>query len=343
MSSLLIGLATMGLLASGSDTSRPRERWVGKTDSLLTIRLTQRSDLEQLSAESDDLDIDISPNARSLTQLSLSYRFITVSASVAPKFFSSNRDEALKGKTKSRGLGAGFNFRHWQQELSYHRTQGFYLENTGDLQPNWREGMPYIQFPLLTLTTFQGATAYNFNPRFSVNAVLTQSERQLRSAGSFIPVLTYRFYVVNDRSAPTSVNNATQRSDNFELVLGAGYQHTFVYRNLYFSLGATPGFGYLFTKLSTRFADDTYYYRYNNPAWRLDMRAGLGYNGPRFFAGAYLSAIATTSEQPHTAVTNGNTQAAFRIFAGYRLKAPGILVKAVGMIDEKRASFRKKK
>lgn len=304
--------------------------YIEKENQFATIKLTHSSQVEKLSTVTSTNSIYLSPNVSSISQFSFSYRILTISAKLTPKFLSGNDDYALEGKTSSRGFGLDMNFTHWQQSLSYHRTRGFFLENTKDYNPAWKEGMPYIQFPDLVHINFQGITAYNFNKRFSVNAVLTQSERQLKSAGSFIPLLVYRYYIIDDRSPMIS---STQKSNSFEILAGAGYHYTFVWKDLYASLGLTPAFGYIFTKLTTRTSDDKSITHSNTPAIRIDARAGLGYNGPRFFAGVYMSAFSTSNRQQHTSVINKDDHAIVKAFVGYRFKAPGFLVKKMNVLD----------
>ncbi len=310
-------------------------KWIEKITGYGTIKVTHSSDLETISLLTPDKDIHLSPNTSAIKHVSVSYRFVTAGFKVAPKFWPGNGDSNEKGKTSAHGLGLGFSFRHWQQELSYSRIKGYYLENTSDYDPDWKEGMPYIQFPGLVMTNYQGVTAYNFNRKFSVNAVLTQSERQLKSAGSFIPLLLYRYYIIDDRSEPATAGGATQKSNNFEILAGAGYQHTFVLKDFYFSLGITPGFGYVFTKLTTRYSTGNEISRNHTPAFRLDARTGLGYNAPRFFTGAYMNVISNASRQQHTAVINSDDRLIFRVFIGYRFRAPKFIVRKMDQLTEK--------
>jgi hypothetical protein len=150
------------------------------------------------------------------------YRFISLSIRYIPKWLPGNDDEDLKGKTKGGGFGLNFTYSKWMQHLSYSKTKGFYLENTSEHRPGWEDGDPYVQFPDLEFKNFQGITAYKFNPGYSINAVAWQTERQVKSAGSFIPHFLYRYYISDNKAAPTP-GGFTQKSNNLELVLGAVY------------------------------------------------------------------------------------------------------------------------
>jgi len=321
----------IGLFSAWSPApdSIPAKLWTEKMDKQATIRFTQSSAAEKFSVVTGTNNFYLSPNVSSVSQLSVSYRFITASLNFVPRFIGGNNDDDIKGKTTGRGFGVNLNFDHWQQELSYNRVKGYYLENTKDYRDGREPGMPYIQFPKLAYTNYQGITAYSFNPKFSVNAVVSQTERQLKSAGSFIPSLLYRYYIIDGASGGAS----SQKSANFELLAGAGYQYTFVYKDVYLSMGLTPSYGYIFSRLNTYTPSGTITTHSNSPAVRLDARLGLGYNGRRFFAGAYTSAFSTVNKQQHTTIQNEDNRATVKVFVGYRFRAPAFVVKKMNKLD----------
>jgi hypothetical protein len=93
------------------------------------------------------------------------------------------------------------------------------------------------------------SSGYIHNSKFSFRHLISQTERQLKSVGSFIPVLDIDYYVIDDKSSDIN----TQKSNNIELGIGPGYAYTFVFKEkLYFSVGGYTSFGYLKTKLKTR-------------------------------------------------------------------------------------------
>lgn len=295
---------------------------VQKFDSFIVVKLTQSTDVEKLAVLTNTRDIRLSPNAVSITGLSLSYRYIYIGVSTVLKFLPGNNDDAKKGKTRNAGLVFSLNGKHWYNEFSWSRTRGYYLENTKDFNPNWTPGQPFAQFPQLVLTQYQGVTAYKFNNQYSLSAITFQTERQLRSAGSFIPQLRYRYYINDDQSTPLP-NGFTQKGHNLEIIAGAGYHYTFVGRErFYLSLGLTPGIGYLYARIITRNATQTAKGDQHDLVWRLDARAGAGYNGYRFFAGFYTNLAASSFNQQHSSVNTENNRTAYQLFMGYRLRAP---------------------
>ncbi len=62
-------------------------------------------------------------------------------------------------------------------------------------------------------------------------------------------------------------------------MINLGYYYTFVIgKRFYISLGAGPGCGASYTYLITRFSGEKSYTGYISPVFRLQERAGIGYN-----------------------------------------------------------------
>lgn len=286
------------------------------------VRLSQNNNIEELSVQTPSSEVWLAPNINNVSKLSLNYRFISFSLKFVPKFLPGNDDNSTKGSTKSGGFGFNLNFHKWLQELSYSNIKGFYLSNTKDFRPGWQDGDAYLQFPQLQYRYFQGSTAYKFNPNFSINALTTQTERQLKSAGSFMPYLLYRYQIIDDKT-PLSGTNTSQKSNTFEIITAAGYAHTFVLnRQFYISLGGSAGVGLVSTHLKTRTASQTISTKQNNAIVRMDGNAGLGYNGQRFFSGIYLRLTSAAYNQQNTSAVSHEGSFSGQVFIGYRLHAP---------------------
>lgn len=298
------------------------KRHIEYMNNYINLKISHTSNVDELSVINDDNKVLLRPNSSSFSQLYFNYRFISFGVKYVPKWLPGNVDNDKKGKSKFGGFGLNLNFHNWLQGLSYSKTKGYYLENTSDYNPSWNENDPYIQFPKLEFLNFQGTTAYKFNRNYSINAVATQTERQVRSAGSFIPQLLYRYYIINNK-IDLQANQSSQKSNNFEMVLGAGYYYTFVLKNdFYISLGATPGVGAVFTKLTTRLPGEEIVSNQNNAIFRIDGKVGLGYNGRRFFAGVYTNVSASSAQQQNTSVINQDARVIVQGFVGFRLNAP---------------------
>ncbi|WP_162817832.1 DUF4421 family protein [Niabella yanshanensis] len=328
----------MATCLSGESTAQSKNvhpSKIERTDSLFTIKLTQNSDVERLAVLNGTNDIKLAANAAGNNRLSFSYRYLSFGFNIAPHLFTAKNTMATMGKTTIRGFNAGFNFRHWQQSFSYNRTKGYYLENTADYRTGWTRGQAYIQFPDLVLKQYQGATAYNFNPQFSVNSLVTHAERQVKSAGSFIPVFNYRYYISDDQS-PFTAGSVRQKSKTLELLAGPAYYYTFVYlKSFYASAGLSLQAGFAHTLTENNTIDGTIKAHQNNPVFRLGGSIGLGYNGKRFFSAIYLRTIETAFRQQRTTVVTEDNRTTGHISIGYRLNAPSSMKKAVVRMDQK--------
>jgi hypothetical protein len=300
----------------------PQPQWIEGMNNYINLRLSQFTDIEQFQVDEGNQRYVISPNVSSATRIGLSYRFLSFGYNFVAKFLPGNDDDDIRGSTKASGYDLGFNFPKWQQELTYSKIKGYYLENTSDFDPSWQEGDPYIKFPDLEYKNFQGLTGYKFNPNFSFPAVVSQTERQLKSAGTWMPTLLYRYAIIDDKRTLTGTNSS-QKSNSFEALLGIGYYYTFVVnKSFYFDLGLRPAAGMIFTKLTTRTPSGNTITHQDNFVFRLNARGGMGYNGRRFFAGLYFRAFSSSEQQENTTVVNYNNRVSAQAFLGYRFDAP---------------------
>jgi len=330
MRSVLIGVYFLLMIIPGkaqlADTARLiiEDGWIERMNNNISVKLSMNNEYEKFKVQTDANDIEISPNITTVSLLSLNYRFLLLSVGFAPDFLPGNHDNATKGKTKANNIGLGLIFRHWVNYLKFTRVRGFYLENTSDYR-FWEEGDPYIQFPDLVYNGFSYSTGWRINPKASLKSLTMQTERQLRSAGSFIPMLNLRYYEIDDQSTPQP-GGATQKSKNFDWSMGLGYFYTFVIREkFYASLSFTPNIGYIHTNLTTRYPGGDVKTHQNNLAFRWDAKGGLGYNGRDFFTGLYATITGLSHKQENTTVVNQDTRVFIQVFVGLRLKSPRFL------------------
>ena len=243
--------SSLYLSAQVSDTLgiEIEEGWIENMSGKIGMDLSLNNAYETFEVSTSSNDVVLYPNAPSNLRLKLNYEFISVGFQIAPDFIPGNGDEELRGKTNSFTLGTSLIFKHFFFDLSYSKVKGYYLQNTADYIP-WEKGDPYIQFPDLQYEGFAISSGYINNSKFSLRSLRSHTERQLKSAGSFIPAFDFRFYTIDDKSSDTG----TQKSNNLEVSLGPGYYHTFVSQEkYYFSLGMQASLGYLHTRLTTRF------------------------------------------------------------------------------------------
>lgn len=270
------------------------------------------------------------PNTPNNVRLKANYEFLSVGVQFSPDYLPGNGDEETKGGTDTFQIETVLISSRWYGDLSYKKVRGFYLENTSDFTTRM-PGDPYIQFPDLYHRGLSFSAGFIENPKYSFRSLTSQTERQLRSAGSLIPVFNFDYYIIDDQSNAAG----TQKSKNIEISLGPGYSHTFVIKEkLYLSLGLTSSLGYMNTRLATRNSEGNLLTNQDNFIFRCDGRTGLGYNGSRFYTGVYTSMSGTRYKQENTSVLNTETRLFYHLFFGVRFKAPGVLERFVDKVGK---------
>ncbi len=307
------------------------EGWIEIMTNKIGIDLSFNNAYENFEVRTPRNKFILNPNTATNCRLKLNYEFISFSFQFTPDFIPGNGDEEIKGKTKSWAMGTSLIFKHFLLDLSYSKVKGYYLENTNHYIP-WIKGDPYIQFPDLHYNGFAISAGYISNSKFSLKSLKSHTERQLKSAGSFIPAFDFRYYIIDDKSSGTS----TQKTNNMEGTIAPGYYYTFVSKEkYYFSLGMQAGLGYLHTKLTTRLATENVITEQDNLVFRWDGKTGIGYNGSRFYAGLYANISGTEYKQENTTVMNFETRVFYHLFLGIRIQAPDYLKRQVTEIKNK--------
>ena len=300
----------------------------------LSFKLSANDQFQTFAVLTPDISYQLVPNTAVKTTLAVNHRYLSASVSHAPSFLPGNNDDDRKGNTSSGGLGLAFNFERWMVGAQYSTTYGYYLSNTEEFVPGWNAASdPYIQFKDLTLREYGGVLGWKADRRFSFRALSVQTERQLRSAGSFVPSLVMRYYIVDDRT-PLTGSNSSQRSDNLELLVVPGYFHTLVLRHrFYMGLGARMGGGVIRSSVLTRLPGGEFTFVQVNAVLRMEGDVALGYNGDRFFGGLQVHGNHDRFRQEGTAVVTRNDAFNWQVFLGYRFDAPGILRRGMDAVD----------
>lgn len=330
---LLIGNQSFAQSTNGSDSLKSPVKYFEKVDTIISVKLSLNTEFEQFMQKVNDVTYDIRPNIALGTKLSFSYRFISFGIGFKPKFIPGNNDNDMQGKTKVLSFGTNIITSHLMQELQFAYVRGFYLHNTGDFDPEWEEGTdPYFQLPDNKYAVLRGSTAYKFNENYSVKSISSKTEIQLKSCGSFIPVLAYDYYEMDNKSDDTA-QTSSQFSSNFDMVASLGYMHTFVINSkFYASAGLFGGAGFHHISLLTRMPDDDIKTRETDPLFRMQERVGIGYNSRKFFAGAEIFMTQSSHSESNKAVQIQASRAYFQVFAGYRFNAPAFLKRETDVV-----------
>ncbi len=299
-----------------------------RVDTIISLKLNVNSEFEQFEVRGENFYYDIRPNISLSNKLSFSYRFISFGIGFTPKFIPGNNDNDMQGKTRTLSFGTNILTDHWMQELQFVYVKGFYLHNTGEYPPtsDWiKEEDPFIQFPDLKVAVLRGSTGYKINKNFSLKSISSKTEIQLKSCGTLIPYLVYEYFEIDNKSDDPG-QTSSQKSNNFDAVASLGYMYTFVIKSKYYaSLGLVPGFGFQHTRLLTRLPEEYKTTSYTNPLFRLQEKAGIGYNSRKLYTGAELSMAQSSHIQGKSTVQEKATRTYFQVFLGYRFNAPRFL------------------
>lgn len=173
---------------------------------------------------------------------------------------------------------------------------GYVIDNAPDVFKGSANIEQLRERPDMKTFTLGGNFNYFFNWRkFSYRAANISTERQLKSAGSWIALGGFYLQTISaDRPflenlpavpQPPGIPNAyyatSVRQYNFSL--GGGYTHSFVVRKkFFFNATALPAFVISTYQVPTVDGREVVRGQLN---YRLTLRAALGYNGDRYFGG----------------------------------------------------------
>jgi hypothetical protein len=264
-----------------------------------------------LDYTADNTVLELEPNAKTTLGVAVQYDIISFSLGFAPKFFAENKDnKGSKMTSFSFNLFPG----RFMQHFDLYYQKGITLSVEGG-------GSGY--FPGLKTIKIGGSTSYFFNENFSFTASAFQNAKQLRSAGSFAPVLSYYYTELNSKNEPAIGNDKVYFVD--VAVAPAYYYNWVIGKNFLLSSGASLGAGFTTT------VDDT-------TTTKLLVSGSLhlapGYNGERWFGGLNARAsFFTRSSESDVQLTDaiGYTS----LFVGYRFDEPGFLNKERVKVEQK--------
>ncbi|MGU3374603.1 DUF4421 family protein [Chryseobacterium sp. M5A1_1a] len=268
-------------------------------------------------------------NNKTKVSLSIDYKIISATISFAPKFFSVNKNNELKGNSSYTDFSFRLFPKRFIQTLYYKNVKGFYIENTKDLFPGWKEGDPYVQFPDLRVQSFGGSTSYVLNKNFSAKSIYTQGEWQSKSMGSWVPFLDYDLTIFRNK-----VNDQKFKETQYKIGANIGYFYNWVIgKNVNISPYLALGLGGKFSTYRNTQEDGS---RMNEQYLTLRMEGGLhvGYNTDRFLFGGKMNFNAYTyNETKNQAIQNNNIYGL--LYIGYRFAPPRVVKNTYDKIQKK--------
>ena len=315
-----------------------RDLFIEDHTNQFNVKLEFSNDIQSFKVPFNNQSVEIEPNLGFRYGVVLSYKFASVRIGIRPKVSGKSKEE--KGDPKSFRIKFNLLFDKWSHRFEYNRIKGYYISNQSigeDLVSN----STHIQFPDLTTNVFSGSSSYKFNKNYSVRATLSQTEIQLKSAGSFIPEISYWHYSFDgldkyiNKDGDEIIRTNYLKSSGVALALNLGYYYTFVYKKWYANAFIIPGIGMDFNN-STQYTDVN---STNSKSQDLVLSGhggiGIGYNSEKFFFGASLSKRNTNEKANEDKIQFDSSKNSFFVFFGYRFKAPKQIAKPIDGLEDK--------
>jgi hypothetical protein len=306
--------------------------YIERMNNKLNMKFEFDNDVESYEYGDKLSGYSIKPNINYRNILSANYRFITFKIGYTPRYLA-NKSIDTKGKTKTFKLQSDIYIRNWMQTFEYSKVSGYYVTDivsTSNLDPFSEDDI--IILPHLKTRTFTGITRFKFNPDFSLKALLNQQEIQRKSAGSFVPSLTWNSFKIYDKSS-------IQDLKSFSLVFNAAYYYTYVLNEKWYStLGAGPGIGFGFNELTTKSENGNSTTKNNDLVFNVNAHLGIGYNSKSFFGGLALRGIGTARDD-NSVIEFNTLRGIFQIFVGYRFKSPKFVEEGMDWLEDQNPLF----
>ncbi len=181
--------------------------------------------------------------------------------------------------------------RAWVLRANFSEYKGFYIEDSAAVDPSWTSDQPFIKQPDLFSRNVGVNLTIALRPnQYSLRAVHSQEERQIKSGGSpLVGVQVRRETIVQSAPIiPTSVQanygeDSTANNLRFSSLVakgGYGYQYNFT-DSIFFAGQLLVGFGWVRAQVT----GPTIGYHHTRPASKVDADLALLYNGTSNYGG----------------------------------------------------------
>ncbi|NHN25638.1 DUF4421 domain-containing protein [Flavobacterium jejuense] len=255
----------------------------------------------------------LDPNKQDRIGATISFRSISISYSIAPYFLATNKDNE---GAKLFNINLRTYFSNWMQTFDIYKEKGFYIKNDAI----------NFYFPKIKSIKIGGSTSYILNPNFSFKSVVSQDEKQLKSAGSLIPRILY-YYSEYDIVSENDIVSFESKIYSFDIALAPSYYYNFVpIKNLLLSTGISTGIG-----LNTTTSDNK---SVTSLLTELDFSSSITYDFSNFYFGSHFSYLILNHNTDSSSYVKDNIPF-IEFFLGYRFKAPKKLLQKVNKINDK--------
>lgn len=259
----------------------------------------------ELKGEGQKDKLQYGPNENLNLGLGFSYKWMGIGAAFNLGFVNSDND--LYGKTNSFDLQMDVYARRLLLSGNLQVYQGYYWRNPDKYFPEWSiEDSADVRPDIATLTFgFSGTYVFN-HENFSFKAAFQNTERQLKSAGSWLLGMRFSIYGIFADSSlvpielhdlyPTAIDLAGLGTANFGAAFG--YTHTFVFaKYFYFNAALMIGVNLqsvtAYNLLGESIGSD------GKLSSNAQFRAALGCNKPKHFYGLNVSTDSFLVKDPN--------------------------------------------
>ena len=304
----------------------------------LNVKLEVSDDVTTYSFVEDGVKLDLKPNLNLRYGVVFSYKFLSVRIGIRPKISDEKKEE--KGGSDTFRFRLQMLFDNWNHVLEYNIDKGYYVSNTDDIIIT--DSDRRIQFPEMSSNALFGSSSYKFNKNYSMRAFQSQTEIQIKSAGSFMPGINYTFYSLTGTDAVIDTNGDRTIRDNFtefsgvNLALSTGYYYTFVFKKYWFANAygvPSAGIDFYTTKINSSGGSTKSSYTQTFLAFNYGF--GGGYNADKIFFGAEIKNRLTNEKLTSDTINITPAQNHFSVYFGYRFKAPKPISAPVDYMENK--------
>jgi hypothetical protein len=179
-----------------------------------------------------------------------------------------------------------------------------------------------VYFPKIKSLKIGGSTSYIFNKNFSYRSIVTQDEKQLISAGSFIPSLVYYYskYDIID-------GNVDEDYFSYDIALAPSYIYNWVIgKNLLISGGGSAGIGMNYSKTDGE--------SLTSLLTELNFNGSIVYDKNNLYIGAHYNYLVLNHNVDRSSYIKDNIPY-LQLFIGYRFKAPKFVLKTADNVNNK--------
>ncbi|NMH28322.1 DUF4421 family protein [Flavobacterium silvaticum] len=269
----------------------------------LELFLLRKENTFTLDYRDEDIQLEMRPNSRTTLNLGASYDVIAFSFGYAPNFLEENK--AVKDPSKMYSFELKLFPKRLMQHFEFYYQKGMTLEVMDTHASTYVGGMKTLKIG--------GSTSYRFNPNYSFKAMAMQNERQIKSAGTFAPGISY-YYTELDGNGDADIDGKFYFVDI--AFFPAYYYNWVIARHVQVMGGIATGAGLTFshdegTSTTALLVQG-------------QLLLGLGYNSDSWFGGLNAR-VQVSSHNSGEGVDVGDALGYFTLFGGYRFDAPEFL------------------